>query len=248
MLLSTSIGFADEHFPFLGTVSRGPVNVRSGANTNFEIVAKLTASENVVVLGKSYEWYKIQLPLAANVYIRADYIKLLDARSGEIIGSKVNLRSKPDSNASILGQLSRGDLVKLDKQENDWWKIEPSSTAVAWIHSSFVEKSKSSTSLNDVLRTPLTKESIMPPRPPVVEKPVIPLFHAQGVLQPIAESSVPGVHYKLVSGGQTMCYVGDRDGLSRFRGVLVSLEGQQDPNAAVMSAPVVAIKKVAVLL
>ena len=178
MLVLTNMGFADEHFPLSGQINHGPVNVRSGANTNFEIVSKLAKGDKVVILGKSYEWFKIQLPSLSNVFIRADYIKELGDHGGEVIGTKVNIRSKPDSNASVLGQLAQGNVVKLSTKTNDWWQIEPPSGTSAWVHSSFVDVNNNPVPEADI-RKPLKAEDIAPPAPKGIAKIIVPVFHVQ---------------------------------------------------------------------
>ncbi|MBI4309353.1 MAG: SH3 domain-containing protein [Candidatus Omnitrophica bacterium] len=154
MLVFAGLCFADEHFPFLGEMKRGPVNVRAGANTNFESVDKLVQGAEVVVLGQSYEWYKIQLPSTAAAFIRADYMEKRGPGIGALTGDKVNVRAKPNSESSTLGQLHKGDLVKLIEQTDDgcsasanmsstncrgnWWKVEPPPSAAGWVHADFV--------------------------------------------------------------------------------------------------------------
>ncbi len=245
-MVFTTIAIADEHFPLSGQINHGPVNVRSGANTNFEIVSKLSQGEKIVVLGKSYEWYKIQLPLRSNAFIRADYIKEMGDHGGEIVGSKVNIRSKPDSNASVLGQLSKGDVVKLTQKANDWWQIQPPSGTVAWVHSSFVDLSNVPVP-DDALRKPLKAEDMIAPLPKIV-KPVTPAFHARGTLKLLAENVLSHVHYKIVAEGQTICYVEDADNLVKFNNVMVSVEGIKDETAGLLSAPVIVIHKIAIVL
>ena len=146
--------FADEHFPFLGEISHGPVNVRAGANTNFEAVDKLAKGAEVVVLAKNYEWYKVQLPLTASTFVRADYIKERGNSIGELTGDKVNLRVKANSESSPLGQLNKGDLVKLVEKTGEWWKIEPPAAGFAWIHADFVKVK--SAEVAQALRKPLS--------------------------------------------------------------------------------------------
>lgn len=127
-------GYADEHFPFLAQVNKESVNVRAGANANFEVLAKLKHSAEVVVLGKNFDWYKVQLPTTAKAYIRADYLKLHEDSFGELIGDKVNIRARANSDSSSLGQLKKGDYVKVIRQISGWWQIEPPAQAVGWIH------------------------------------------------------------------------------------------------------------------
>ncbi len=247
MLVLTSIGFADEHFPLSGQISRGPVNVRSGANTNFEIVTKLSKGEKIVILDKSYEWYKIQLPATANAFIRADYIKEVGDHGGEIIGNKVNVRSKPDSNSAILGQLVGGDFVKLTQKANDWWQVQPPSGTFAWVHSSFVGLTNEPV-LAAALRKPLKAEDVVAAKPKVIEKPVVPIFKTQGMLKAMAENVIPNVHYKIVAAGQTICYLKDTDNLDKFKDVVVSIDGVKDDTVPMLSYPIININKITLLL
>src|SRR5580698_8781060 len=94
-------GFADEHFPFLAVVSRESVNVRAGPNTNFEKIDKLNQGTQVVVLGRSFEWYEIQPLPTTNVYIRSDYLKLAEGGTiARVIGDNVNVRCRASSDAA----------------------------------------------------------------------------------------------------------------------------------------------------
>ncbi len=131
-------GYADEHFPFLAQVNKESVNVRAGANINFEVLAKLSRGAEVVVLGKNFDWYKVELPTTAKAYIRADYLKLHEDSFGELNGDKVNIRARANSDSSSLGQLNKGDYVKVIRQINDWWQIEPPAQAAGWIHKDFL--------------------------------------------------------------------------------------------------------------
>ncbi len=131
-------GYADEHFPFLGEVSKESVNVRAGANTNFEKIDKLSHGDQVVVLGHQYEWYKIQLPTTAKAFIRADYVQMKEGSIAVVIGDKVNVRALANSDAASLGQITKGRFVKVLEQANGWCRIEGSAGTVAWVHQDFV--------------------------------------------------------------------------------------------------------------
>ncbi|HLD88450.1 MAG TPA: SH3 domain-containing protein [Candidatus Omnitrophota bacterium] len=108
-------GYADEHFPFLGEASKESVHIRAGANINFESLGKLNKGGQVVVTGRHYEWYKVQLPAAASAYVRADYVKDTGNTTGTIMTDKVNVRARSNSESSSLGQMNKGDLVKPKK-------------------------------------------------------------------------------------------------------------------------------------
>ena len=81
-------GFADEHFPFLAEVSKESVNVRAGPNTNFEKIDKLNKATQVVVLGRSYEWYKVQPLPTTKAYIRSDYLNIERTGLADVAGGK----------------------------------------------------------------------------------------------------------------------------------------------------------------
>src|ERR1700679_2858431 len=99
-------GFADEHFPFLAEVSKESVNVRAGPNTNFEKIDKLNKGTQVVVLGRSYEWLKVQPSPTTQEYIRSDYLKSKDGEDiAEVSGNNVNVRSSANSDAASLGEI-----------------------------------------------------------------------------------------------------------------------------------------------
>src|SRR5208283_2056977 len=90
-------GFADEHFPFLAQVIKESVNVRAGPNTNFEKIDKLNKGSRVVVLGRSYEWYKVQPLPTTKAYIRSDYLKINEKGViAVVLGDNVNVRSSPN--------------------------------------------------------------------------------------------------------------------------------------------------------
>jgi uncharacterized protein YgiM (DUF1202 family) len=239
MLALTASSFADEQFPFLGETSKGPVNVRAGANTNFEVVDKLNAGAEVVILGKAYEWFKIQLPQDAAAYVRADYIKEVGGSIGEMTGNKVNVRAKPGSEASTLGQLQKGDLIKLIEKSGEWWKIEPPPSTYAWIHSDFI-KVKTDGDVKVATRKALTQDSIPVPKAQVV------MLEVKGKLEP-APLAVPGAKYQIVSEGKPTYYLQDTPHLDRFNQASVNVEGAVIPGGT-DQCPLLSVRKISFVL
>jgi N-acetylmuramoyl-L-alanine amidase len=133
-----AIGYAGEHFPFPAQITKESVNIRAGANANFEKVDKVSKGIEIVILGKSFDWYKVQLPKTAKAYIRADYLKLNQNSMAELIGDKVNIRAAANSESTSLGVIQKGDLVKVITQTNGWWQIEPPVQATGWIQQDFL--------------------------------------------------------------------------------------------------------------
>ena len=250
-LVSAGKGQAGEHFPFLGEITRGPVNVRAGANANFEVVDKFNQGHEVVVLGKSYAWYKIQLPSTSAAYVRADYIKVVRGNMGEITGNKVNVRVKPNSNSSVLGQVSRGDLVKLSERVDAWWKIDPPFTIAGWVHADFIRR-KSSQVPVQMVRRPLILEGALNPAitPPSTAQaaPMLLPITVQGRLQPSAEATMKDAHYEIMVGGKPVYYLQDAKGLERFVHTVVRVEGMVVQDSKLSRHPVMQVKKISLVL
>ena len=118
---STS-GWAKEHFPFLGEISTDKVSVRAGQNVNFERVDILSQGAKVIVYDEQYGWYKIQLPSSAKAYVRIDYLTLENDKIGKISGNRINVRAGRGVNFSALGQLEKGQYVRLANKMDDWFQ------------------------------------------------------------------------------------------------------------------------------
>lgn len=241
-----SCAWAEDKFPALGEVSRGPVNVRAGANTNFEAVDKLSQGAEVVVLGKNYEWLKIQLPITAPVYVRADYVKEHDGLLGEMLGDKVNTRAKPNSESSTLGQLHKGEYVKLLAKANEWWKIEPPAGTVGYVHADFITVKSSEVEVK------LRKPMIVDPNTPVVTEmaqPVVatPPVSVQGQLQPLSDAS-SSAKYQILVDGKTAYYVEDAPNLDHFNSSTVRVDGTVATEDKAAVCPILRIKNISLVL
>ena len=213
------------------------MNVRAGANANFEILAKLKQSDEIVVLGQNFAWYKIQLPAGIGVFIRADYVKELPGHIGEIIGSKVNVRAKADSNSSVLGQLSKGDYVHLVKQFGDWWITEPPAHSFAWIHADLVTL-KSAQVPSDMLTKELRGKDLPEPKPLGPEAPVVVSVSIQGKIKSLSDVVVgmDNIHYQVLVDDKPVYYLQDASGLDHFNNAVVHIDGIVTPgNKSVLS-------------
>src|SRR5262245_22482211 len=134
MLFCPASSWAKEHFPFLGEIVSDKVSVRAGENVNFERVDILPTGAQVIVLDESYEWYKIQLPSTAKVYVRIDYITVLKDQLAQVSGNRVNVRAGRGVNFSSLGQLQKGDYIRLVSKMDDWFQIQPVEDLYGWVH------------------------------------------------------------------------------------------------------------------
>ena len=129
---------AQERFPFLAEVTSDKVNIRAGGNTNFEQLDRLKKGDQVIVVAKSYNWYKIQLLPTAQIYVRADYVELVDGDLGQIKASSVNVRAGKSADAVAVGQLKKDDYVKVKEKIGEWDRIEPMEGIYGWVHQDFI--------------------------------------------------------------------------------------------------------------
>ena len=194
-------GYADEHFPFLAVVSKESVNLRAGANTNFEKIDKLTQGAEITVLGKSFDWYKVQLPVTAKAYIRADYLKMSQNSFAELVGDKVHIRASANSDSTSLGIVKKGDVVKVIGETNGWCQIQPPPQAAGWIRQDFLQKA-------------LGKPKVKPLAAVEVKGQLVLLSQPEAQMQ-----------YKLLVNGHTAYYVQNVPDVDRFKGAMVSIKG-----------------------
>lgn len=127
---------AEESFPKIGFAKSDGVNVRAGDNVNFETLCKLKQGDPVKITDKRYSWFKIELPKTAYLYIKNEYVDLVDEKgAAEVNAKNVNLRAGPDTKYSIVGQISKPDKVNVLAEGGGWFKIEPPAGLSGWIHS-----------------------------------------------------------------------------------------------------------------
>ena len=124
-------------FPFVGVVTTDSVNVRAGANINFEIVTQLDKNKNVVVLEEKFGWYKIEAPEEANFWIFHEYVEedLINAYS-------VNVRCGPGTHYSVNTQVEKGDKVEVIEKKDQWLRIKAPKDASTWISKDYVKFEK----------------------------------------------------------------------------------------------------------
>jgi len=243
-------GFADEHFPFLAEVSKESVNVRAGPNTNFEKIDKLGKGTQVVVLGRSYEWLKVQPMPTTKAFIRSDYLKSSDGNNiAVVLGNNVNVRSSASSDAASLGEIKKGTLVRVIEKAQGWSRLEPVAGTAAWIHQDFLKEVST-----DVPASMMIQEIHLPTGPvPVVEtapkKVVVELVSLQGTLQVLPQAAGEDVHYEIAIDDKSVYYLQDIPQLSFFANLVVTVEATvvADPLKKYMY-PLLHINKIVLVL
>jgi uncharacterized protein YgiM (DUF1202 family) len=115
------------------------VNVRGQAAINSEIVTRLKRGDTITVLeqvtlkksspDEPGKWAKILLPTGSTVWTHAGFI---DPTTKAVKPNRLNLRSGPGENYSILGRIDRGTVVHEIERKGEWIKIEAPTNAYAF--------------------------------------------------------------------------------------------------------------------
>jgi SH3-like domain-containing protein len=247
----TASGFAGEHFPFLAQVIKGSVNVRSGPNTNFEKIDKLNKGAQVVVLGRSYEWYRIQPLPTTKAYIRSDYLKIKEGENAAVVlGDNVNVRCRPSSDAASLGEVKKGALVQVLERGQGWCALSPVAGTAAWIHQDFLKEVSADVPASMLVpAVPIPSITSIVPPPNIPKKIIIDVITLKGTLEALPQAPSADVHYRVVIDDKTAFYLQDIPQISFFANTQVNVEGTiiPDPHKKFIY-PLLHINKIALVL
>ena len=229
LLLASLNAWGEEKSPFLGTITTDKVNVRAGQHVNFEVLMRLNSGYEVVVVGKSYDWYQIKLPEDADSFVSEKYLVVKDG-IGVIGANQVNVRAAPTERASVIGQLNKGVRVFVKEYVSGWYKIKPVEGVHGWVLTKFVAYKSGEIPAPKIVQLPLKVKEPLPAEQPKAKeekKKEPPLFSAVGRIEDVGRS-VPskGIRYKLIVDNKTIYYLeGDKALLDQSVHYTVRVEG-----------------------
>jgi uncharacterized protein YgiM (DUF1202 family) len=179
-------------------VDANNVNVRGQAKLKSDVVTRLTKGATVTVLEEIVRnnsgpeepsaWAKILLPAGAHVWVNTAFI---DATNKTVHPKKLNLRSGPGENYSVVGILQRGDGVKELTTKGDWTEIEPPATAYAFVAAQYLKQEKPEIA---AVTPPGVTPGVTPPVTPVApEAPVTPVTPPEPLPTPTTVATGPEV-------------------------------------------------------
>lgn len=243
-----------QDFPFVGEITQDQVNVRAGQSENFERLGRVALGERVVVLAKEYSWYKIKLPVQCESYVNMKFITMIDQGLGKVSGEHVNIRARADIASAVIGQVNKGDLIRVVETQKDWHKIEPPDSVNGWLLTKFVKFQ--SKDIPEARKVELPSKNIYRKKKtapdensPAKETEHIEIFSAQGLLVDSGEKSpAQDICHRLVVDEHTGYYLqGYRWILDGFLDQKVRIQGTIQPQIKA-PYPVVLVTKIELVL
>jgi uncharacterized protein YgiM (DUF1202 family) len=164
------------------------VNVRGQPSLKGEVVTRLTKGQAVTVVEEIVRnnsgpeepsaWAKIILPPSAHVWVSSTYI---NTNNETVRPKKLNLRSGPGENYSVIGRLQGGDAVKAITTKGDWTEIEAPTNAYAYVAAQYLKQEAPTAPApsptptpTEPAPTPATVAAVPPVAPPPTEAPTVP--------------------------------------------------------------------------
>jgi uncharacterized protein YgiM (DUF1202 family) len=151
------------------TVEANHVNVRGQPKLKSEVVTRLSKGDSVTVIEEIIHnnsgpdepsaWAKIYLPTNAHVWVNTAYI---DATNKTVLPKRLNLRSGPGENYSVLGRLVRGDAVTQKGAKADWTEIEAPTNAYAFVAAQYLKQEAPAPAAPETPATPTTVAEAAP--------------------------------------------------------------------------------------
>ena len=123
------------------------INVRSGADTNSEVVGKVYNNGSVTILSQTGDWYEVQ---SGNVtgYVKAEYFAT--GAEAEAIAEEVGynvatvhpealmIRSEPSEDSEAIGMAESSDQLEVVAYEGDWMKVALDADTYGYVNAYYV--------------------------------------------------------------------------------------------------------------
>jgi uncharacterized protein YgiM (DUF1202 family) len=181
--------------PGPAVVSQRNVNVRGQAAINSEVITRLNRGDRVTVLeevtlkkpkqDEPAKWAKIALPTNATVWAHASFI---DQTNYTVTATRLNLRTGPSENHSVIGRVPKGTTVRPIDQKGEWVKLEPPADAYGFVAAHLLARD---TSAAPTLAAGTTPDSVPPPIETAVPATPAPAPAADPTVPPPTDTATP---------------------------------------------------------
>jgi uncharacterized protein YraI len=139
-LFGVSTARAEEKYPYVGVVTGDDVYIRSGNDTNYYPVMKVSRGQRVTVLGESFGWLRIAPLTGTFSFVDKAYIQ----RSGDVgtvkdepVWVRAGSLISPERSTPQV-KLNKGATVTILGEDEGFYKIQTPPTASLWISARYV--------------------------------------------------------------------------------------------------------------
>jgi uncharacterized protein YgiM (DUF1202 family) len=119
------------------TVDASALNFREGATTRSRVIDTLKRGDVVQLIEEGSAWHKVRYG-GKEGYMYAKYLDVSTAVYGKVTTSYLNVRKGASTSYSIIGRLSKGDVVQIVSKGSKWYKIVYKS-GVAYVYASYID-------------------------------------------------------------------------------------------------------------
>jgi uncharacterized protein YgiM (DUF1202 family) len=174
----------------LATPKQNNVNVRAQSHINSEVVFKLQQGDTVTVLkevvlphpktDEPARWVQIILPASTPVWVSSEFVDSNDT----VKPAKLNVRSGPGENFSVVGILHKGDAVKSLHTKEGWTQIEAPTNAYGFVAAHLLAHKEAAPPAVELTTTTPMPTPVVTPVPGGGEATVTPASGAPGSTAP----------------------------------------------------------------
>lgn len=123
-----------------GVILGDVVNVRAGPGTAYDVVGQLAGGAGVTILGEAFGWLLVRPSAAFAVYVSREFVEPKGDGVAVVTRDRVNIRSKAALNGTVLGQVNRGDLLRLLDAGGDFVAIAAPPEVGFYVHRDLVRR------------------------------------------------------------------------------------------------------------
>jgi len=133
--------------PGVATVVASNVNVRAQAKLTSEVVTRISKGQEVRVIeeiilknsgpDEPSAWAKIELPAGTPGWVNSQFI---DATAKTVKSRRLNIRSGPGENFSVIGRIEKDAVVKEVSTKGAWIQIEAPAGSYAFVAAQYLQQ------------------------------------------------------------------------------------------------------------
>jgi hypothetical protein len=180
-------------FNFVGEVTANNVYVRSGPSDSYYPTMKLAKGTRVTVRGTKFQYLKIEPPPGSFSYVGKAYVERRgDGAVGRVI-TAANVRTGSELNpmkTTVQTKLEPGTDVKIQGEQEEYFKIDPPPGAYLYVQKDFVEPKQRIPAEGEAVAAAPAEKSPQTPSQPAEQTP--PARDATGAAGSIAEIATGG--------------------------------------------------------